>query len=95
METVGMPGFRDNLEADIIADKTLEITQNGETVGYFIPAKRRITKAEMKAFRAAKKAMDEMVAQWGASEEELVAEVEQLRQKSREKKRNAGQGTRN
>ena len=39
--------------------------------------------------RAAAKELDGMIASWGASEDELMAEFRQIRRTAREKKRNA------
>jgi antitoxin (DNA-binding transcriptional repressor) of toxin-antitoxin stability system len=90
METVGIREFREKLAAYLVAGEALAITRNGETVGYFVPAKKRNKKAELEAFRAAKKDLDEMIESWGVTEEELAEEFEALRRAEREKKRNAG-----
>jgi hypothetical protein len=39
--------------------------------------------------RAAAKDLDEMIASWGASEDELMGEYKEIRQAARQKKRNA------
>lgn len=39
--------------------------------------------------RAAAKDLDEMIASWGATEDELMEEYRQMRRVAREKKRNA------
>ncbi len=57
-------------------------------LGYFIPAQKRSRKAELEAMRAAAKDLDEMIASWGASEDELMQEYKGIRQAAREKKRN-------
>ena len=41
--------------------------------------------------RAAAKDLDEMIASWGAKEEELMDEYKRIRRAAREKKRNAKQ----
>jgi antitoxin (DNA-binding transcriptional repressor) of toxin-antitoxin stability system len=91
METVkvGVREFRENLAGYLESGKTLAILRHGETIGYYIPAQKRNKKAELEAFAAAKKNLDEMIAAWGATEEELMEEVEALRQADRRKKRNA------
>ena len=92
METVkvGMREFREHLAGYLEAGKTLAIMRHGETVGYYIPAKKRDKKAELEAFRAAAKNLDEMIASWGATEEELMEEIEELREADRQKRRIAG-----
>ena len=63
--------------------------RHGETLGFYIPAQKRSRKAELEAMRAAAKDLDEMIASWGASEDELVEEYKGIRRAAREKKRNA------
>jgi hypothetical protein len=91
METVkvGIREFRENLASYLESGTPLAIMRHGETLGFFIPAQKRNRKAELEAMRAAAKDLDEMIASWGASEEELMAEYKAIRQAAREKKRNA------
>jgi len=91
METVkiGIREFRENLAGYLESDKPLAITRHGETLGFYIPAQKRSRKAELEAMRAAAKDLDEMIASWGATEDELMDEFKQIRRSAREKKRNA------
>jgi hypothetical protein len=91
METVkiGIREFRENLAGYLESDKPLAITRHGETIGFYIPAQKRSRKAELEAMRAAAKDLDEMIASWGATEDELMNEFKQLRRSAHEKKRNA------
>jgi len=91
METVkiGMREFRENLAGYIEAGTPLAITRHGETLGFYIPARKRNRKAELEAMRAAAKELDAMIASWGATEDELMAEYRQVRRAAREKKWNA------
>ena len=52
-------------------------------------AQKRDRKAELEAMRAAAKELDAMIASWGATEDELIAEYKQIRRAAREKKRSA------
>ena len=81
METVkiGMREFRENLAGYL----------DGETLGFYIPAQKRNRKAEIAAMRAAAKELDEMIASWGATEDELMDEYKEIRRAARDKKRNA------
>ncbi|HXB67909.1 MAG TPA: hypothetical protein VNY05_06685 [Candidatus Acidoferrales bacterium] len=92
METVkvGMRDFRENLAGYLESATPLAIVRHGQTLGYYIPAQKRSRKAEIEAMRAAAKDLDEMIASWGASEEELMKDYNRIRQAAREKKRNAG-----
>ena len=88
-EKIGMREFRENLAGYLESGKPLAITRHGETLGFYIPAQKRSRKAEVEAMRAAAKDLDAMIAAWGASEDELMEEYKEIRQSSREKKRNA------
>ena len=91
METVkvGMREFREKLAGYLESATPLAIMRRGQTLGYYIPAQKRSRKAELEAMRAAAKDLDEMIASWSASEDELMEEYKGIRQAAREKKRNA------
>ena len=91
METVkvGMREFREKLAGYLESNTPLAIMRHGQTVGYYIPAKKRSRKAELEAMRAAAQDLDAMIAAWSASEEELMEEYKGLRQTARQKKRDA------
>ena len=86
---VGMREFRENLAGYLEAGTPLAIMRHGETLGFYIPAQKRNRKAELAAMRAAAKDLDEMIASWGATEDELMDEYKQIHRSAREKKRNA------
>lgn len=91
METqkIGIREFRENLANYLELGEPLTITRHGATLGFYIPAKRRTRAAELEAMRAAAKDLDEMIASWGATEDELMDEVKEIRRTSREQKRSA------
>jgi hypothetical protein len=91
METVkvGMREFREKLAGYLESGTPLAIMRHGETLGYYIPARKRSRKAELEAMRAAAKDLDAIIASWGAGEEELMEEYKEIRRSAREKKRNA------
>ena len=91
METVkvGIREFRENLAGYLESGTPLAIMRHGQTLGYYIPAQKRSRKAELEAMRAAAKDLDQMIASWGASEDELVEEFKAIRRAAREKQRNA------
>lgn len=68
---------------------SLVITRHGETLGHYIPAQKRSRKAELEAMRAARE-MDEMIASWGATEDELIDEFQAIRRTASEKMWHAG-----
>src|SRR5438067_13697123 len=87
---VGMREFRENLAGYLESGRPLAIMRHGETLGFYIPAHKRSRKAELEAMRAAAKDLDEMIASWGSSEDELMKEYKEIRRIAREKKRSAG-----
>ena len=91
METVkvGMREFRENLAGYLESGTPLAIMRHGQTLGFYIPAQKRNRKAVVEAMQAAAKDLDEMIASWGAGEEELMQEYKEIRRAAREKKPNA------
>ena len=79
----------ENLASYLEAGTPLAITRHGETLGFYIPAQKRNRKAELEAMRAAAKDLNAMIASWGATEDELMAEYRRIRRAAREKKGNA------
>ena len=88
-EKIGIREFRENLAGYLESGRPLAITRHGETLGFFIPAHKRSRKAEVEAMRAAAKELDDMIAAWGSSEDELMLKYEEIQRASREKKRNS------
>jgi hypothetical protein len=91
METVkvGMREFRENLAGYLESGAPLAIMRHGQTLGYYIPAQKRSRKAELEAMRAAARDLDEMIASWGAKEDDLMQEYKGILRAARETKRNA------
>src|SRR6202166_4299490 len=94
METVkiGIREFREKLAGYLESGTALAIMRHGETLGYYVPAQKRNRKAELEAMRAAAKDLDQMIASWGACEDDLREEYKGIRRGAREKKRNAKKG---
>lgn len=82
-QKIGMREFRENLARYLEAGKPLAITRHGETLGFYIPAQKRNKRAEIQAMQAAAKELDAMIASWGATEEELMADYREIRRASR------------
>jgi hypothetical protein len=84
-----MREFREKLADYLESGTPLAIMRRGQTLGYYIPAQKRSRTAELEAMRAAAKDLDEMIASWGAGEDELMEEYQGIRQAARDKKRDA------
>ena len=82
METqkIGMREFRDKLATYLLeSDAPLAITRHGDTVGYFIPARRKRSDAERQALKDAAARWQEILDSEGISEEEAVSEFKRWR----------------
>lgn len=82
-QRVGIRQFRENLSGYLEASEPVAITRHGQTIGFYVPAKRDITEADREAFRAASARMRSLMKQAGLTEEDVVSEFERLRKKSR------------
>jgi antitoxin (DNA-binding transcriptional repressor) of toxin-antitoxin stability system len=77
---VGIREFRERLAAYLLESATpVAITRHGDTVGYFIPARRKPSATERVALKKAAKALDAMLAAKGITEDELAGEFKRRR----------------
>ena len=85
---VGIREFREKLAGYLESGAPLAIMRHGQTLGYYIPAQKRSRKAQLEAMHAAAKDLDEMIASWGTTENELMEEYKGIRRAARVKRRN-------
>jgi PHD/YefM family antitoxin component YafN of YafNO toxin-antitoxin module len=86
METVkvGMREFRDKLATYLLESETpVAITRHGDTVGYFIPARRKRSDADKAALKEAATRWQEILDAEGISEDEAVADFKEWRSKQK------------
>jgi PHD/YefM family antitoxin component YafN of YafNO toxin-antitoxin module len=86
METqrVGIREFRDKLATYVLeSDKPLAITRHGDTVGYYLPARRKRSEAEKEALRQAGERMQKMMEASGVTEDEIIEDFQRLRKAGR------------
>ena len=77
---VGIREFRDKLSNYLLeSEAPLAITRHGDTVGYYIPARRKRSESERDALRQIAGQMQELLAAKGISEEEVLAEYKEWR----------------
>jgi PHD/YefM family antitoxin component YafN of YafNO toxin-antitoxin module len=82
METlkVGIREFREKLASYLLqSDKPLAITRHGDTVGYYLPARRRRSEAERTALRKAAARLQEILSAEGITEDEVLADFRRWR----------------
>jgi len=81
---VGIREFRDNLATYLLeSDAPVAITRHGDTVGYYIPARRKRTDAERAALKEAASKLQDILASQGISEDELVSDFKKWRKDRR------------
>jgi len=76
---IGIREFREKLASLLIADKPLAITRHGDTVGYYLPARRKRSDSERTALKEAAGHLQEILSAEGISEEELVEDFKRWR----------------
>jgi PHD/YefM family antitoxin component YafN of YafNO toxin-antitoxin module len=77
---VGIREFRDNLANYLLeSDAPVAITRHGDTVGYYIPARRRRSESERDALRQVASRMQGMLVAEGISEEEVLQDYKKWR----------------
>jgi PHD/YefM family antitoxin component YafN of YafNO toxin-antitoxin module len=82
--TVGIREFRQRLGAYLLeSDAPVAITRHGDTIGYFIPARRKRSVAEREALKQAAARLDALLTAKGVTEDELVADFKRLRASKR------------
>ena len=81
---VGIREFRDNLAAYLLeSDTPVTITRHGETVGIYIPVRRKRSEADWGAMREAHDALQKEMARVGVTEDEIIEDFNQLRKAHR------------
>ena len=83
-QRVGMREFRDKLATYLLeSEAPVAITRHGDTVGYFIPARRRRSDAEREALKEASARWQEILDAEGISEGEILADFKKWRAKQK------------
>lgn len=78
-ERVGIREFRENLSGYLESSTPVAITRHGQTIGFYVPARRNPSQADLEALRSAGERLTALIAASGATEEELVSEFKALR----------------
>jgi PHD/YefM family antitoxin component YafN of YafNO toxin-antitoxin module len=82
METqrIGIREFRDNLATYLLeSDAPVAITRHGDTVGYYIPARRKRTESERAALQEAASRWQEILAAEGIAEDDVIRDFKMWR----------------
>jgi len=87
METqrIGIREFRDKLATYLLESAApVAITRHGDTVGYYIPARRKRSDTERAALKEASAQWQQILASQGIPEEEALADFKQWRADKRQ-----------
>lgn len=77
---VGIREFQEKLASYLLKDETaVAITRDGETIGYYIPARRKRTETERAALKEAAIRLQMALAAEGISEDEIVTDFKRWR----------------
>jgi PHD/YefM family antitoxin component YafN of YafNO toxin-antitoxin module len=81
---VGIREFRENLANYLLqSDKPVAITRHGDTVGYYLPARRKRSDAERARLKEAAARLQEMLLGEGITEDEIIADFKRWRAQGR------------
>jgi antitoxin (DNA-binding transcriptional repressor) of toxin-antitoxin stability system len=79
---VGIREFRDKLANYLLeSESPLAITRHGDTVGYFIPTRRKRTDADKASLKEASMRWKEVLDAEGISEDDVLADFKKWRRK--------------
>jgi antitoxin (DNA-binding transcriptional repressor) of toxin-antitoxin stability system len=87
MDTIGVRQFRERLSGVLASATPLAITRHGQTVGFYIPARRNRQVADLEALRRAGEQLEALIAAAGANEEGLLHDFQKLRRPARRRRR--------
>jgi len=81
---IGIREFREKLATYLLeSEGPVAITRHGDTVGYYIPARRKREESDRAALKQAASRLQEMLAAEGISEEEILADFKHWRRSGR------------
>ena len=85
-QSVGIREFRDKLATYLLdSDGPLAITRHGDTIGYYLPTRRKRTEAEKAALDAIHAQLQQDMAEAGVTEDEIIEDFKRLRKEARRK----------
>ena len=81
---VGIREFREKLATYLLeAESPVAITRHGDTVGYYIPARRKRTDADRSALKEAAARLQAVLKAEGISDDEVIADFKKWRRSGR------------
>ena len=80
---VGIREFRENLSGYLESSEPVAITRHGQTIGVYMPTRRKISAADLEKFRESSERLRALMEEAGITEDEVVEEFERLRRARR------------
>ena len=80
LQKIEIQQLQENLDEYLKVKSPVAVTLKGHTIGYFFPTSDDINPEDIKSFKVAATKLDKMLAERGITEDELVADFQQLRQ---------------
>jgi hypothetical protein len=77
--SVGAREFRESLAEYLDSPVPIAVTRHGRTVGYYVPARRKIDKQQVQALTKAVDRLTSLMDELGIDEDEIVREFDALR----------------
>ena len=83
-QKVGIREFRDKLATYLLdSDRALAITRHGDTIGYYLPARRKRSEADRVALEVASAKLQEVLDAKGITEDEIIEDFQRWRKEGR------------
>lgn len=83
LKTIGVREFRERLTKYMREDTPLAITRHGLTIGYYIPAHRPVSEADLQAIEDATRRLHALLEARGIDPEDLIDDYTALREAHR------------
>jgi antitoxin (DNA-binding transcriptional repressor) of toxin-antitoxin stability system len=80
---VGIREFRERLASFLEAGAPVAVTRHGETVGFYIPTRRKPKNEDLTALKTAAAQLDTMIEAAGATEDDLLEDFKKARRGGR------------
>jgi len=86
-QRIGIREFRESLSTYLLQSQApIAITRHGDTVGYYIPTRKRRTPEQREASRRSHEKMQQMLAEKGITEEEIIRDIDEVLNKKKKRK---------
>ncbi|TRV28767.1 MAG: prevent-host-death family protein [Microcystis wesenbergii Mw_MB_S_20031200_S109D] len=83
IQSVGIREFRDHLYKYARENQEpIALINNGETIGYYIPARSQSQKKDLESLRQAVTKLSNMLAETGLTEDDIATDFQELRKQS-------------